>query len=152
MLQKPCKSILHWPYVNKLSQILLEYHCKWNRAPDFHKMVVKSWQILKTNFRKLEPKIVHYRNSENFTNELFRENLVNQLSATETNANDRSFDKFFIICGEVLDRQAPPEKYIRGNHSPFINKTLRREIMKRTRLRNNFLKNRTEEIRKKYTK
>ena len=67
---------------------------------------------MKTNFRKLEPKIVHYRNYKNFTNELFRENLVNQLSVTEINTNGRRFDKFLKICGEVLDRQAPPKKEI----------------------------------------
>ena len=86
--------------------------------------------ILKTNFHKPEPKIVQYRNYKNFTNELFRENLVNQLSVTETKANDRSFDKFFKICGEVLDRHArPKKKYIRGNQSPFMNKTLSKEIL-----------------------
>ena len=52
---------------------------------------------MKTNFRKLETKIAHYRKYKNFTN------LVNQLSVTEINANDRSFDKFFKICGELLD-------------------------------------------------
>ena len=38
---------------------------------------------MRTNFHKLEPKIVHYRNYDNFTNKLFRENLVNPLSVTE---------------------------------------------------------------------
>ena len=106
--------------------------------------------ILKTNFRKLEPKIVHYRNCNNFTNKIFRENLVNQLSVTETNANGRSFDKFLKICGEVLDRHGPPKKkYIFGNQSRFMNKTLSKEGMKRARLRNNFLENRIEENPKK---
>ena len=44
------------------------------------------------------------------------------------------------------------KKYIRENQSPFMNKTLSKEIMKRTKLRNNFLKNKTEENRNKYTK
>ena len=47
---------------------------------DFHKMVVTN---MRTNFHKLETKIVHYRNYDNFTNKLFRENLVNPLSVTE---------------------------------------------------------------------
>ena len=59
---------------------------------------------MKTNFYKLEPKVAQYRNYKNFTNELFRENLVNQLSNTEIKANDRGFDKFFKICGEVLEK------------------------------------------------
>ena len=43
---------------------------------------MKQWR---TNFRKLGPKIVHYKNYKNFKNELFTENLVNQLSVTEIN-------------------------------------------------------------------
>ena len=106
--------------------------------------------ILKTNFRKLEPKIVRYRNCNNFSNKLFRENLVIKLSVTETNANGRSFDKFLKICGEVLNRHGPPKKkYILGNQSRFMNKTYSKEGMKRARLRNNFLENRIEENPKK---
>ena len=101
---------------------------------------------MKRHFRELEPKIVHYKNCKNFTNDLLRENLLSQLSVTEINANDKSFDKFLKRCGEVLNRHAPlMKKYIRGNQSRFMNKTLSKEIMKRTKLRNNFLENRIEE-------
>ena len=55
---------------------------------------------MKINFRKIEPKIGQYKNYNNFTNELFRENLVNQLSISEINANDRGFE-FFKIYGEA---------------------------------------------------
>ena len=58
----------------------------------------------------------------------------------------RSFSKY-------MERHASPKKkYIRGNQSPFMNNTLSKEIMKKTKLRNNFLKNRIEENRNKYTK
>ena len=56
---------------------------------------------MKTNCRKLELKIVHYKNYKNFTDELVRENLVNQLSVTEINTNDRGFEKFFKIYGDA---------------------------------------------------
>ena len=76
--------------------------------------------LMKTNFRKLQPKIVHYRNYKNFTNELLSVNLVNRLSITKINTNDKSFDKFFKICGELLDRHTPPKKkYITGNQTRF---------------------------------
>ena len=55
---------------------------------------------MKINFRKIEPKIGQYKNYNNFTNELFRENLVNQLSISEINTNDRGFE-FFKIYGEA---------------------------------------------------
>ena len=47
---------------------------------------------------------------------------------------------------EIFNRHAPPKKkYIRANHSPFVTKELRKEQMKRSRLRNKFLRNRSEE-------
>ena len=45
-----------------------------------------------------------------------------------------------------MERRAlPKKKYIRGDQSPFVNKTLNKEITKRTKLINDFLKNITEE-------
>ena len=74
---------------------------------------------------------------------------VHQFSVTEINTNDNGFNRFFKIYGEELHRYTlQKKKYIRGNQSPFMNKTLSKEIMKITKLRNNFLKSRTEEIRK----
>ena len=55
-----------------------------------------------------------------------------------------SFSKY--LERQTRDRHAPTKKiYIRGNQSPFMNKTLSKEIIKGTKLRNHFLKNRTEE-------
>ena len=122
-------------------QILPEYHCKQGRVTWFS----LNWSCNHENFCKLEPKVVHYRNYKNFTNKLFSENLVNQLSVTEVNTNDSGFGK--------LERHASPnKKYIRGNQSSFMIKTLSKEIKKKTKLRNNLLKNRTEEKRDKYSK
>ena len=42
--------------------------------------------------------------------------------------------------------------YVRGNQSPFMNKTLPKAILQRSKLRNIFLKNRTEENRNNYAK
>ena len=65
--------------------------------------------------------------------------------------NDNGFSGFFDICRTTLDQHTPPKKkYARGNHIPFINKTLSKKIMKRTKLRNKFLKDRTEENRNRY--
>ena len=43
-------------------------------------------------------------------------------------------------------------EYARGNHLPFMNKSLSKEIMKRTRLRNKFLKDRNKEDKGRYSK
>ena len=58
---------------------------------------------------------------------------------------------FFYICRTTLDQHASrKKKYAGGNLMPFINKTLSKEIIKRTKLRNKFLKERPGENRKKY--
>ena len=41
---------------------------------------------------------------------------------------------------------------MRDNHSPFMNKNFSKAIMLKTKLRNIFLKNRTEENKDRYTK
>ena len=43
-------------------------------------------------------------------------------------------------------------EYARGNHLPFMNKSLSKQIMKRTRLRNKFLKDRNKEEKGRYSK
>ena len=50
----------------------------------------------------------------------------------------------------TLDKHAPlKKKYIRGNHLPFMNKELPKAIIHRSKLRNNFLRHRFNENRKK---
>ena len=50
----------------------------------------------------------------------------------------------------TLDKHAPlKKKYIRGNHRPFMNKELPKATMHRSKLRNNFLRHRFNENRKK---
>ena len=45
------------------------------------------------------------------------------------------------VCKEALDKLAPlKQKYIRASNGPFMNKDITKAIMKRTRLRNNYLK------------
>ena len=52
-----------------------------------------------------------------------------------------------------LDKFAPRrKKYSRGNNMPFMNKLLSRAHMKRTRLRNCYLKKRSEQNRLSYVK
>ena len=60
-----------------------------------------------------------------------------------------SLDSFLDICKYALNETAPlKQKYIRANNSPFMNKTISREIMKGTRMRKKFLRERTEANRK----
>ena len=57
------------------------------------------------------------------------------------------------MCKRILDLHVPrKQKYARGNDMPFMNRALSKEIMTRTRLQNNFLKDRSEENKRKYSK
>ena len=61
---------------------------------DLHKMVLL---IIKTNFRKLKPKIVSYRKYRFFSNECFREDLIKVLSNNEVSNDNDDFNKSFSI-------------------------------------------------------
>ena len=63
--------------------------------------------------------------------------------------NDYGFEKFCNITLKTLDKYAPRKaKHARGNQMPFMTKDLSKNIMKRSRLRNKYLKNNNEENRK----
>ena len=77
-------------------------------------------------------------------NELKRETFVN---------NDRGFKKLCDMSIKLLNKHAPIKmKYKRGNHMPFITKDLSKAIMKRSQLRNNYSKNKTDSNRMLYKK
>ena len=112
---------------------------------DFHKMTVS---VLKCYFAKAEPKVIFYRDYKNFSNESFRPIITNK----NRNLQDHNvLDSFRDIYKYAPEETAPlKQKYIREKKSPFLNKTISREIMKRTRMRNNFLRERTEANRRAY--
>ena len=117
---------------------------------DFHKMIVT---VMKTSYRKIEPRVINYRDYKSFSNEGFRESLLENLKGKLSGNSDQSFSNFINTCNTVLDKQLPKKKkYVRGNQSPFMNKTLSKAIMLRTNLRNKFLKNRSNENKTNYVK
>ena len=93
---------------------------------------------MKTTFPKAEPKEVTYRNYKNFNNNMFRKELVNALNIGHIdNANYKSFGTIFLT---VLEKHAPlKSKFIRRNHVPYMNKTLRKAMMKITITTNHLL-------------
>ena len=63
------------------------------------------------------------------------------------------FSYFKNTCNTVLDKQLPKKKiYVRGNQLSFMNKTMFKIIMLRTKLRNKFLKNGSIENKINYVK
>ena len=117
---------------------------------DFHKMIVT---VMKTTFRKLPPKVIYYRDFRNFDNKNYRQAVLAASRNCMGKSSDGNCDHFFSICSELLDWYAPrKKKFIRGNQAPFWNRELSKEVMKRTRLRNKFLKYKTIEYQEEYNK
>ena len=109
---------------------------------DFHKMIVT---VLKIYFQKREAKVINYRDYRNFSNEEFRQQVLKDILKATQNGDIVSYESFLSICQQALDSRAPKkQKYVRSNHSPFINKTILKAIMDRSRLRNKLVKTRSK--------
>ena len=108
---------------------------------------------MRESFKKYHPKTINYRSYKIFSNEKYRETLINDLSKENFINNDDGFQRFCHISLDALNKYASrKKKHARGNQMPFFNKELSKAIMTRTKLRNNFLQNRSEENRRRYTK
>ena len=117
---------------------------------DFHKMIVS---VLKITFQKLKPRIVQYRDYAQFSNDNFRKKLLENFSLENINTNSNGLEKFLQICMNTLDQMAQRKKeYIGGNKMPFFNKELSSAHKKRAQLRNRYLKKRSYQNKKLYTK
>ena len=66
--------------------------------------------IMKTTFRKLKPKIINYRKFKNFSSDIFRDTLLEELSQVRINNDDDGFNNFLRIYRNTLDRFAPRKK------------------------------------------
>ena len=107
--------------------------------------------VMKTFFEKLKPRVINYRDYKSFKNKLFREESLYELSNATLVENADGFHKFIEICQKTLDQHAPNKlKFIRmSNHLPFMNKILSKAKMLRTTFRNKYLRNRTDENKRK---
>ena len=116
---------------------------------DFHLMTLT---VMRKTFKKLSPWIISYRSYKNFSNETFRESLINNLSNEVFSNNDNGLEKFCKTTIDTLNLFAPmKKKYARGNKMPFMTKDLSNKIMIRSRLKNKYLNDKSEENRLLYT-
>ena len=98
---------------------------------------------LKMGFQKLKPHTVAYRD-KHFDNEKFRSDIEN--CASEKNLKCL---KETVFC--IFNKHAPiKRKYVRANEAPFMTKELHKAVMKRSKLRNKFLKTKSITDRKIY--
>ena len=101
---------------------------------DFQKMVAT---VLKQYIKKKESRIIKYRNHKNFCNDSFRAQLLNELNKGLIRISD--LDPFNTTVLKILDNEAPIKmKNVRANEAPFMNRTIKKAIMKISRLRNKF--------------
>ena len=106
---------------------------------DWHKMTVT---MLNCVIPKKEPRMIKYRDFRKLDNEKFEKDLKQGL--TELTGNN--FDEFDNMIHGILNKHIPiKRKLVRNNSSPFMNKTLRKEIMMRSRKRNLYYKDPTAE-------
>ena len=102
---------------------------------------------LKMCFRKKLPKIIAYRDYKESDNAKFRDDVDNFVF---DQLGESSFKKTIF---NIFDKHAPiKQKYLRANEAPFMTKELHREIIKRSRLRNNFLRTKSQKDRLKCNK
>ena len=65
---------------------------------DFHKMTIT---VMKTNFQKLKPKLIYYRDYSMFYKDKFRKELLSKLSMENiSNASD-SLEKVLLVSNGV---------------------------------------------------
>ena len=112
---------------------------------DFCRMIVT---VLETTFQKLPPKVSNYRDYSNFDNGMmFRACLFYYLLKEDIG----SLENCTKACINTLNDHAPSKKKYTIN-LPFINKELSKKIMNRPRLKNVYIRKRSDEDRKKCSK
>ena len=101
---------------------------------DCHHMI---YTILKTQYTRLPPKKIRYRDYKRFSEDAF----LSDLSCTLTKINPKDLNEFGTMFASTLDK-----------HAPHLNKTLRKAMMQRTRLKNIANKTGNEDDLKRFRK
>ena len=103
---------------------------------DHHKMVIT---VLKTFIPKRTPILIKYRDYRKIKSQNFRQDLQNNIANISDGICYETFESTFK---DILNKHAPIKtKKVRANNSPYMNKTLSKAIMNRSRLKNKFHKN-----------
>ena len=111
---------------------------------DFHKMVIT---VMKVFYKKQKLKIIQYRSYKNFYHQVFQRELNSEL--LKIDSNNAKLSEFTEIFLSILDSHAPKK---RANDSNFVTNNFRKAIMKRSKLRNKYLCERTSEAKSLYKK
>ena len=89
--------------------------------------------------KKQGPLIINYRHYNKFNEDEVREDLRRQLEILDVDT--MTIDQFDLIFKTILSWYAPvKKKVIRENSAPFMNKTLSKAFMHRSRLKKKLIK------------
>ena len=115
---------------------------------DFHKLTLT---VLKTHFPRLKPNIVNYRDYKGFVNDYFRSELLQEINSLDSDLTN--FKGIQYTRQRVLDKHTPLKKrHVRDNQQNFMDKELNQTIMIRSKLRNKYLKSKSEIDKQRYNK
>ena len=103
---------------------------------DFDLLTVTKFKMC---FTKSKPRIITYRDYKKFNNNAFRSEIQSPYSSEP----DLGFFKDSIF--HIFNKLAPiKKKYLRASEAPFMAKELQVVIMKRSKLRNKFLREKNQ--------
>ena len=116
---------------------------------NFHKLTTI---VLKQHFLKLKLKVANYSDFQKLCNDEFIAEAENDISKDDI--NNMEYQHFLNIFIKTLNQHASmrKKKNLRANQGRFMTKDLHKGILKYSRLRNNFLRNRTKTCIEKNTK
>ena len=124
-------------------------HASETGLSDYHKLITT---FCKTNFFRLRPKVLSYKNYKNFDESKF----LNDLNETIITFDNQNPSQNYVLSSrflEVINVHAPlKEKIVRGNDAPVVDKQLRKAIYSRTKLKSNIHKNPLKENKMAYKK
>ena len=113
---------------------------------DHHKLAIT---VLKSFSQK--PITIAYRDYKNFKQPRFRNELLKEICNLPKGKINYETSEDIVV--RILNIYAHiKESYVRANNSPFMNKTLSKAIMTRSRLCNRFIKNPSPQNKTNYTK
>ena len=115
---------------------------------------LKYFENQKCVFKNLKSIIHHFLSTFISENIIFWFNDVAASNFSCDNENpDTNYDNLVTTFSAIIDKHAPiKQNVLRGNDAPFMNKELRKAIYHRSKLKNYYNKNRTEESKLNYKK
>ena len=117
---------------------------------DYHKLITI---FFKTNFSRLRPKVLRYRNYKNFDESKFLNDLNKTIITFDNENPNQNYNVLNNRFLKVVNVHAPLKaKIVRVNDAPIVDKQLRKAIYNQTRLKNKIHKKPSKENKMAYKK